>query len=196
MRVRVRDGKLEATESSISETSVQPRFLAIVEVVDIGDAVALVERLPKVDLSAVEIRPLLPLPEPLSLPVGDANEAGASKAIAHEDFLVLLHAAAGAWPPEEHAVALAESVELCHRLYERGQFVSAAPLKPPETAVTVARRGARATVTDGPFVETTEQLGGYFLIRAATLDDACDVAGQIPGARRGTAEVCRVRRLA
>jgi hypothetical protein len=100
-----------------------------------------------------------------------------------------MYAEPGAWPPEDHAPALAESVELCHELHRRGEFVSAAPLQPPETAVCVRLRHGHRIVADGPFAETKEQLGGYFLIRVANLDGAMAIAARIPGSRRGTAEI-------
>jgi hypothetical protein len=106
-----------------------------------------------------------------------------------KDYVVLLYAEPGAWPPEEHALALAESVELCHRLHTQGQYLSAAPLQPPETATCVRIREGNQMVTDGPFTETKEQLGGYFLIRVANLDEAISIASKIPGSRRGTAEI-------
>ncbi len=104
-------------------------------------------------------------------------------------FLVLLYAEPDAWPPDEHREALAESVALCHELHGEGRYVSAAPLHPVDTAVSVRVRGGQRVVTDGPFAETKEHLGGYFLIDVAGLDEAIEVAARIPGARRGTAEI-------
>ncbi|MCO8124124.1 YciI family protein [Stieleria sp. TO1_6] len=104
-------------------------------------------------------------------------------------YIVLLYAAEGAWPPEEHKAALSESVQLCHKLHANGQYISAAPLEPPEVAKCVRVRDGKTAVFDGPFVETKEQLGGYFLIEANDIDEAISVAAEIPGARRGTAEI-------
>lgn len=104
-------------------------------------------------------------------------------------FLVLMYAEPDAWPPDEHRAALAESVELCHELNERGQYLSAAPLHPVETAVSVRVRDGKPVVTDGPFAETKEHLGGYFLIDVDSLEEAIEVASRIPGSRRGTAEI-------
>jgi hypothetical protein len=106
-----------------------------------------------------------------------------------KDYILLMYAEAGVWPPEEHAAALEESVQVCHQLQAKGQFLSAAPLRPPESATCVRVRGGSRTVVDGPFTETKEQLGGYFWIRVANLDEAIAVAAQIPGSRRGTAEI-------
>jgi len=104
-------------------------------------------------------------------------------------FLVLLYAEEGAWPPEDHRVALAESIELCHKLHAKGQYIDASPLEPPPTATLVRVRDGKAIVSDGPYAETKEHLGGYFLIDVANREEAVAIAGRIPGARRGTAVV-------
>lgn len=70
-----------------------------------------------------------------------------------------------------------------------GHYLASDPLQPTTTATTVRVREGRRMVTDGPFSETKEQLGGYFLIEAADLDDAIEVAARIPGARTGSVEV-------
>lgn len=104
-------------------------------------------------------------------------------------YIILMYAAENAWPPEEHQIALADSIALCHRLHADGKYLSAAPLHPPATAKCVRVRDGQTTITDGPFAETTEQLGGYFLVEARDLDDAIAVAASIPGTLRGTAEI-------
>ncbi len=91
--------------------------------------------------------------------------------------------------PAEHKVAISESVDLCHRLHAEGKYISAAPLHPPETAKCVSVRDGEVKVSDGPFAETKEQLGGYFLVEARDLDDAIAIATKISGTRRGTAEI-------
>ena len=82
-----------------------------------------------------------------------------------------------------------ESIQLTHELNSRGQFLAAAPLHPVSTATSVRVRDGKRLVTDGPFAETREQLGGYFLVEARDLDEAIGIAARIPGARRGTVEV-------
>jgi hypothetical protein len=83
----------------------------------------------------------------------------------------------------------AESVQLAHQLNSSGQYVDAAPLHPTSTATSVRVRDGKRLVTDGPFAETREQLGGYFLIEAKDLDEAIGIASRIPGARIGTVEI-------
>ena len=83
----------------------------------------------------------------------------------------------------------AESVRLCNQIDSSGQYLDAAPLHPTSTATCVRVREGKRLVTDGPFAETREQLGGYFLIAAKNLDEAINIAGRVPGARIGTVEI-------
>ena len=89
-----------------------------------------------------------------------------------------------------------ESVELANQLHTGGRYVDAAPLHPTSTATCVQVREGKRLVTDGPFAETREQLGGYFLITAENLDEAINIGSQIPGARIGTVEIRPVIELA
>jgi len=83
----------------------------------------------------------------------------------------------------------AESAQLAQELQLAGKYLSANPLHPTAMATSVRVRDGKRLVTDGPFAETREQLGGYFLIDAKDLDEALGVAGRIPMARKGTVEV-------
>lgn len=96
----------------------------------------------------------------------------------------------------ERAKMLEESVRLANQLHQTGQYFDAAPLHPTATATCVKVRDGQALVTDGPFAETREQLGGYFLIDASDLDEAISIARRIPGARIGTVEIRPVRHVA
>lgn len=89
----------------------------------------------------------------------------------------------------EKADCYAESSRVARDLEAKGQFLAAAPLHPTSTATSIRVRDEKRLVTDGPFAETREQLGGYFLISAPDLDEALDIAARIPGARFGTVEV-------
>jgi hypothetical protein len=84
---------------------------------------------------------------------------------------------------------VAENLELCEELRQSGHFVSAAPLDSVDTATTVRLRNGKLSTMDGPFAETKEQLGGYYLIEAGDRREALRVAGRIPGARLGSVEV-------
>jgi hypothetical protein len=90
---------------------------------------------------------------------------------------------------------LAESVQLTHQLHANGQYLSASPLHPTSTATIVRVRDGKPFVTDGPFVETREQLAGYFLIEAKNLDEAIGIAARVPGAHIGTVEVRPVKEV-
>lgn len=82
-----------------------------------------------------------------------------------------------------------EAVKLAEELRSNGQYVAANPLEPVATAKSVRIRDGKRLVTDGPFAETHEQLGGYFLIEAKNIDEAIAVARNIPMAANGTVEV-------
>jgi hypothetical protein len=82
-----------------------------------------------------------------------------------------------------------ESTKLAHELHANGQYLAASPLHPTSMATSVRVRDGKRLVTDGPFAETREQLGGYFLIEAKNLDEAIAVAAKIPMALKGTVEV-------
>jgi hypothetical protein len=104
-------------------------------------------------------------------------------------YMLLIYADENAWTEPERQACYEESTELCRELARNGQFVSTSPLQSVATATSVQVRDGKRLVTDGPFAETREQLGGYFMIEAKDLDEALDIAGRIPGARKGTVEV-------
>lgn len=104
-------------------------------------------------------------------------------------YMLLIYADEGVWTEPERQACYNESAELCHALADKGQFLGANPLQPVATATSVKVREGRRFVTDGPFAETREQLGGYFLVDAKDLDEAISIAGRIPGARKGTVEI-------
>jgi hypothetical protein len=83
----------------------------------------------------------------------------------------------------------AEYAELSEDLGRRGMMIDGAELRPTSAATTVRVRDGRSLVTDGPFAETKEQLGGYFVIECDTIDEAIETAARIPGARHGSIEV-------
>jgi hypothetical protein len=90
---------------------------------------------------------------------------------------------------DERQKCYGESTELTYELQSNGKYIAANPLHPSATATSVRVRGGRRLVTDGPFAETREQLGGYFLVDASDLDEAISIAERIPMARSGTIEV-------
>ena len=90
---------------------------------------------------------------------------------------------------------LDESVQLTHQLHADGKYLGASPLRPASTAAVVRVRDRKSFVTDGPFIETREQIAGYFLIDAKDLDEAIGIAARVPGARIGTVEVRPVKEI-
>ena len=89
----------------------------------------------------------------------------------------------------ERQQILEEYMRLTQQIKSSGHYLASAPLQPTSAASSVRVRNGKRLVTDGPFAETREQLGGYFLIEAKDLDEAIGIAARIPTARRGTVEV-------
>jgi hypothetical protein len=110
-------------------------------------------------------------------------------------YMLLIYTAEDAWTDDERQHCYHESTDLTHELNARGQYCGASPLQPVATATSVRIRDGKRLVTDGPFAETREQLGGYFLIEAKDLNEAIMIAARIPGARKGTVEVRPVMAL-
>jgi hypothetical protein len=111
-------------------------------------------------------------------------------------YMLLIYSDEKAWTEAEREKCFKESTQLTHELHARGQYRGAAPLHSVALATSVRVRDGKRLVTDGPFAETREQLGGFFLIEAANLDEAIAIAVRIPSARKGTVEVRPVVELA
>jgi hypothetical protein len=92
-------------------------------------------------------------------------------------------------PEAERQRLLQESVQLAQQLHASGHYLGAAPLHPSLETTCVRVRDGMSMVTDGPFAETREQVGGYFLVNAKDREEAIQIAARIPGARIGTVEV-------
>jgi hypothetical protein len=104
-------------------------------------------------------------------------------------YILLIYSDENAWTEPERENCYAESTQLTQDLHAKGQFLGASPLHSVATATSVRVRDGKKLVTDGPFAETHEQLGGYFLIDAKDLDEAIAIAGCIPSAHKGTIEI-------
>lgn len=104
-------------------------------------------------------------------------------------YMLLIYGDENASSEGEREECYVKSTELAQDLAAAGKYIATAPLHPTSTATTVRLRDGKRLVTDGPFAETREQLGGYYLIRAANLDEAIDIAARIPSADKGTIEV-------
>ena len=104
-------------------------------------------------------------------------------------YLLLIYMDENALTDAERATCYQESTQIAHDLHAQGQYLHCAPLHPVATATSLRIREGKRMVTDGPFAETREQLGGYFLVEAPDLDAAMEIASRIPGARKGTVEI-------
>ena len=111
-------------------------------------------------------------------------------------YMLLIYTDENSYTDGERQQCYVESTELTHDLNTRGQYLAANPLQSVTTATSVRVRNGKRLVTDGPFAETREQLGGYFLVEATDLNEAIAIASRIPGARKGTVEVRPVFELA
>ena len=111
-------------------------------------------------------------------------------------YMLLIYMDEHALDEAERAHCYVESTQLAHDLKANGQFLATSPLQPTSTATTVKVRDGKRLVTDGPFAETREQLGGYYLVEASDLDGAIGIAARIPGARVGTVEIRPVIEIA
>jgi len=116
-------------------------------------------------------------------------------------YMLLVYAnekAREAMPPEERAKCIAEAQSVIEETSKRGIFKAADPLEPSSTATTVRVDHGKVMITDGPFAETKEQLGGYFILDCKDLDEALDWAAKVPascGGGTGCVEVRPIREM-
>ena len=111
-------------------------------------------------------------------------------------YILLIYFDERALSVTEREACYVESQQLAYEIKSRGQYLAANPLHPTAMATSVRVRDGKRFVTDGPFAETREQLGGYFLIDAKNLDEAIGIAARIPMARQGTVEIRPVLEIA
>ena len=104
-------------------------------------------------------------------------------------YMLLIYSAESALTQAEREACYEESTALSHALKAEGKYLGANPLNSVSTAMSVRIRDGKPVVTDGPFAETKEQLGGYYLVEAKNPDEAIAIAARIPGAKWGTVEV-------
>jgi len=111
-------------------------------------------------------------------------------------YMLLVYLDENVLTPAEREDCYVKSAQLARDINASGQYLDASPLHPTTTATSVRVRNSQRLVTDGPFAETREQLGGYYLVNARNLDDALSIAERIPAARWGTVEVRPVLEIA
>src|SRR6266576_7332584 len=110
-------------------------------------------------------------------------------------YMLLVYMDEQAMTDEEREHCYVESAQLTQELNAKGQYLGAGPLHSISTATSVRIREGKLLVTDGPFAETREQLGGYYVVEAADLDEAINNADRIPPARFGTIEISPVMEI-
>src|SRR5258708_7160598 len=115
---------------------------------------------------------------------------------ANMKYMLLVYMDEQAMTDEEREDCYVESAQLTQDLNTKGQYLGAGPLHSVTTATSVRVREGKRLVTDGPFAETREQLGGYYVVEAADLDEAISIAERIPPARFGTIEIRPVMEIA
>jgi hypothetical protein len=107
-------------------------------------------------------------------------------------YILLIYSSEKAWngkTPEQIGEVMAEYGQFTESIVKSGNFKAGEELQPVSAATTVRVRNGKPQVTDGPFAETREQLGGFYLIEADNLDQAIQLASRIPSAREGCVEV-------
>lgn len=186
--VRLRDGETIVTDGPFAETREQLGGYFLLDLEHLDEAIAVATKLPPVRKGTVEIRPLHPLdglPPSRPLPAEGGDAAGTP-------YMLLCYDDEAAWReagPEAMKAAMLDAVALARELGDSGRYVSASPLHTSEKATCVRVRDGKRTITDGPFAETNEVLGGYYIILADSPEDALRIAARHPGARFGAVEV-------
>ena len=186
--VRVRDGRPLVTDGPFAETTEQLGGYFLLDLADLDEAIAVAARLPSARIGTAEIRPLLALD---GMPPSKAHAAGSNEP-GLTPYLLLCYHDEAVWEtvgPSAQQAAMVEAAALCRRLSDEGKYLSASPLHPAATATCVRVRHGKREITDGPFAETHEVLGGFYVVLAESRADALSIAAQQPGARFGSIEV-------
>ena len=113
-------------------------------------------------------------------------------------YLLLIYGSETGWAsmPQDQMMAMyGEYFAYTESIKASGHYIGGNPLQPTSTATTVRVRDGKRSVTDGPFAETKEQLGGYYLVEAKDLDEATELASRIPGAKVGSIEVRPIQQM-
>ena len=104
-------------------------------------------------------------------------------------YMLLIYGAESCWTDDERKTCMIESMGICDELEKQGKYIAASPLHSVTTATSVRVCDGKRQITDGPFAETTEQLGGYYIIDVDNLDEAIAIAARLPPAKKGTVEI-------
>ncbi|MCM2369099.1 YciI family protein [Aporhodopirellula aestuarii] len=104
-------------------------------------------------------------------------------------YMLLIYGNEDCWTEDERKECMLESMKISNELQQQGKLISSDPLYSITTATSVRVREGNRQITDGPFAETSEQLGGYYLIDVENLDEAIAIASRLPPAKLGTVEI-------
>lgn len=104
-------------------------------------------------------------------------------------YMLLIYSAESSWTEPERQECMIKSMRICTTLEAEKKWIGSSPLHSVETATSVRVRDGKRQITDGPFAETAEQLGGYYIIDVESLDEAIAIAARIPPAKKGTVEI-------
>ncbi|MDV6034621.1 MAG: YciI family protein [Phycisphaera sp. RhM] len=104
-------------------------------------------------------------------------------------YMLLIYSDENCWTDDARRECMLESMTIADELQQQGKLISADPLHSVTTATSLRVRNGQRQITDGPFAETTEQLGGYYLIDVDDLDEAIAIAARLPPAKLGTVEI-------
>ncbi|MDQ8181697.1 YciI family protein [Pelagicoccus sp. SDUM812005] len=104
-------------------------------------------------------------------------------------YMLLIYGTESSWTEQEREDCMLESMAICDELEAQGKWIASSPLHPVSSATSLRIRDGKRQITDGPFAETTEQLGGYYIIDVEDLDEAISIAERLPPAKKGTVEI-------
>jgi len=182
--VRVRDNKLSTTDGPFAETREQLGGLRFIEASDLNHAIQVAASSPMAEIGSIEVRPIY------GGQVFEPGDAPRSADLAKYMCLVYLEEQTLSAKSQQELDELGRANQAyADELENTGRMLVAASLQSVSTAVTVRVRNAKLSTTDGPFAETREQLGGFYVMQARDLNEAIQVAARNPIARLFSMEV-------
>lgn len=189
--VRRRDGQSQVLSGPVPDTSSHVIWCGIVDVPVMQDVVTIAKRIPLMNNESMEIRAIMELEGvPPEKPFSESSKAIKMMLLSFDDEQAWADAG-----NEVFRAAVNEAVQLTHRLNARGQYHTASPLESSSFGARIKVRDGQPVLTDGPFVETREVLGGYYLLSVQDLNEAVAIAEQHPGVRFGTAELRQIHAI-
>lgn len=162
---------------------------------DLNHAIALMSKHPGIKAGPFEIRPAA---EEINRQIEACDAAYAGKRRSEDGhasrrvemkYMLLIYGAERCWTEDERRECMLESMAICDGLEAQGKLIASAPLHSVTTATSVRVRDGKRQITDGPFAETTEQLGGYYIVDVENLDEAIEIASRLPPVKLGTVEI-------